>query len=98
MLDVLCQPAPWLPTHPDCTDIASPDEIANLHVKHVAGLDISADLEFACRAVVPSTSSHGVTRWEPLEAKVWKGGLEYPNAEFVGIECIVATEVYVPTF
>ncbi|TFK74176.1 hypothetical protein BDN72DRAFT_833905 [Pluteus cervinus] len=35
----------------------------------------------------------GGLRWEPLEAKIWKGGLEVVNEEFVGVECIVCTEV-----
>ena len=34
-------------------------------------------------------------RWNELEVKVWKGGLEVENEEMVGVECIVATEVYV---
>lgn len=34
-------------------------------------------------------------RWEELEVKIWEGGLQVDNEEFVGVECIVATEVYV---
>ncbi|EAU85617.1 hypothetical protein CC1G_06330 [Coprinopsis cinerea okayama7 len=34
-----------------------------------------------------------LTRFEDLEVKLWKGGLEMINEEFVGIECIVSTEV-----
>ncbi|KAF9533905.1 hypothetical protein CPB83DRAFT_844740 [Crepidotus variabilis] len=37
--------------------------------------------------------SRGVQRWEELTAKVWKGGLEVPNDEFIDMECIVAMEV-----
>ncbi|KAF5327146.1 hypothetical protein D9619_004099 [Psilocybe cf. subviscida] len=37
--------------------------------------------------------SNGIQRWEELRAKVWKGGLETINEEFVGIECISAMEV-----
>lgn len=40
----------------------------------------------------------GVTRWEELEVRVWRGGLEVVNEGFKGVECIVATEVYVPSF
>lgn len=34
-------------------------------------------------------------RWNELEVKVWKGGLEVVNDEMINVECIVATEVYV---
>lgn len=36
---------------------------------------------------------YGGLRWEPLHAKVYRGGLEVINEAFVGIECIVSTEV-----
>jgi hypothetical protein len=39
--------------------------------------------------------THVGIRWEEMEAKVWKGGLEVANEEFVGIECLVSTEVSV---
>ena len=35
----------------------------------------------------------GIQRWEELVVKVWKGGLEVINEEFVDIECIISTEV-----
>ncbi|KAF8896194.1 hypothetical protein BD779DRAFT_1668029 [Infundibulicybe gibba] len=34
-----------------------------------------------------------LVRWEPLTVKIWQGALEVPNEEFIGIECIVCTEV-----
>jgi small RNA 2'-O-methyltransferase len=59
----------------------------------VSGLDISApDLQFTIANTAPVK---GVCRWEPLEANVWQGGLEAFNPQFVDVECIVATEVYV---
>ncbi|KAH9838573.1 uncharacterized protein C8Q71DRAFT_751899 [Rhodofomes roseus] len=62
-----------------------------LHPTKVIGLDISAaDLEYAAEDSAPSDSR---TRWEPLEVQIWEGGLEVVNPAFVGIECIVATEV-----
>ncbi|KAJ6520914.1 hypothetical protein DFH09DRAFT_1048206 [Mycena vulgaris] len=79
-------------------------DMPNLHARRIAGLDISAsDLEFAIKGTAPPgagaddndgyTYSVRVTRWEDLTAKVWKGGLQVINEEFVGVECIVCTEV-----
>lgn len=39
------------------------------------------------------TYSTGVQRWEDLQVKIWKGGLETVNEAFIGVECIVSTEV-----
>ncbi|KAJ6532045.1 hypothetical protein B0H19DRAFT_1273204 [Mycena capillaripes] len=79
-------------------------ELPNLHARRIAGLDVSAhDLSFAVKGTEPPGDSakdddpytYGVrvTRWEDLTAKVWKGGLQVINEEFVGVECIVCTEV-----
>jgi hypothetical protein len=43
------------------------------------------------------TYSSGIQRWEELRTKVWKGGLEVINEDFVNMECITAMEVYVPS-
>ncbi|KAF8910547.1 hypothetical protein CPB84DRAFT_1763940 [Gymnopilus junonius] len=73
----------------------------------VHGLDVSSsDLVFAVEAITPPQEDpkpiespgyrsyhRGVQRWEKLAAKVWKGGLEVINEEFVDMECIVSTEV-----
>lgn len=85
------------------------DEIPNLHTTHIAGLDISGhDLAFAVQGTAPPQIEVDVNegnndfrslltnvglRWEDLVVKVWKGGLEVVNDEFVGFECIVSTEV-----
>ncbi|KZT73624.1 hypothetical protein DAEQUDRAFT_703337 [Daedalea quercina L-15889] len=62
-----------------------------LHPSKVIGLDISlVDLEYAIQATAPTDWQ---TRWEPLEAQIWEGGLEVVNPTFIGVECIVATEV-----
>ena len=59
----------------------------------VIGLDISSpDLEAAIQDTAPSDWR---TRWQPLEVEIWQGGLEVVNPALVGVECIVATEVYV---
>ena len=85
------------------------DDIPNLHTTHIAGLDIcESDLAFAVEGTAPPASmllgdgdgggyghTHVGIRWEEMEAKVWKGGLEVANEEFVGIECLVSTEVSV---
>ncbi|KAJ7364333.1 hypothetical protein DFH08DRAFT_839033 [Mycena albidolilacea] len=79
-------------------------DLPNLHARRIAGLDISAhDLDFAVKGTTPPSDSANeddpytygvrVTRWEDLTAKVWKGGLQVINEEFVGVECIVCTEV-----
>jgi hypothetical protein len=109
LLNVLCQPAPWLspPNTNSCIStinqqsdqprslISSNDEIKNLHPTHVVGLDISSpDLEFASQVTAPTPlASHNGIRWEPLDVKIWKGGLESFNPEFVDVECIVSSEV-----
>ncbi|KAF5359602.1 hypothetical protein D9756_003505 [Leucocoprinus leucothites] len=114
----LSQPAPWLapppasilpPPSPQSerppsqnVNGVNTDEIPNLHISQLHGLDISKhDLEFAARETVPPKSTSGddqsfcyvQQRWEPLEVKLWEGGLEIVNEEFVDIECIVSTEV-----
>lgn len=86
------------------------DGIPELHPSLIHGLDVSpADLEFAIERTRPSgleaefdpanppprTYTINLTRFEPLDVKLWEGGLEVINEEFVGIECIVSTEVYV---
>ncbi|KAJ7761990.1 hypothetical protein DFH07DRAFT_814812 [Mycena maculata] len=79
-------------------------DMPNLHARRIAGLDISAhDLEFAVKGTGPPGTSPEeddsyaynvrVTRWEDLTAKVWQGGLQVINEEFINFECIVATEV-----
>ncbi|KAJ3565215.1 hypothetical protein NP233_g7783 [Leucocoprinus birnbaumii] len=114
----LSQPAPWLAPPPPSVLPPSPpqseqpqetshtknttDEIPNLHISHLHGLDISKyDLEFAARETAPQKSTpedkysffQPQLRWEELEVKLWDGGLEVINEEFVDIECIVSTEV-----
>lgn len=87
------------------------DDIPNLHLKEVHGLDISdEDLVFAMQAASPPERKEdtnearsrlrvlltgGNERWEALTSKVWKGGLEVVNDEFKNIECIVSMEVCV---
>jgi hypothetical protein len=71
------------------------------------GLDISAeDLAFAVRDTAPAATdeasynanflsrytSHSI-RWEDFKVHIWKGALQKVNQEFVGIDCIVSTEV-----
>jgi small RNA 2'-O-methyltransferase len=81
------------------------EKIPNLHTTHLCGLDISdEDLAFAVQGTTPtpigeapeevSYASSLDYRWEPLQVKIWKGGLECINESFIDIECIVSTEVY----
>ena len=90
---------PQSPTYND-------DGIPNLHISELHGLDISSeDLEFALEGTAPPKKEQerigsgyrsynsGIQRWEELVVKVWKGGLEVINEEFVDIECIISTEV-----
>ncbi|KAF5372775.1 hypothetical protein D9615_010138 [Tricholomella constricta] len=85
------------------------DEIPNIHPTHIMGLDICASsLEFTLQGTAPPQAEVNLyegckvyascftnvgLRWEDLEAKIWKGGLEVINEEFVDVECIVSTEV-----
>ncbi|KAJ3834520.1 hypothetical protein F5878DRAFT_353178 [Lentinula raphanica] len=84
------------------------DPIPNLHITRLNGLDISSrDLEFAGQAITPPAiagddepfdpwrhrTSRESVRWEEMTAKLWQGGLETINEEFVGTECIVSSEV-----
>jgi len=76
----------------------------NMHIKEVFAIDISPyDLQEAIEITSPRPPptcsgllSHVNLRWEPTTVKIWQGGLEVFNPEFVDIECIVSTEVYVP--
>lgn len=91
---------------PKDSDVASPayndDGVPNLHISHLYGLDVCKyDLDFAARETAPPNFSpdeirsyyHVQPRWEGLEVKLWEGGLESINEEFVGTECIASTEV-----
>ncbi|KAJ3780104.1 hypothetical protein GGU10DRAFT_168104 [Lentinula aff. detonsa] len=82
------------------------DPIPNLHITRLAGLDKSSrDLEFTAQAIAPPDTSEPsfdpwrykgsqeTVRWEEMTAKLWQGGLEIINEEFVGTECIVSSEV-----
>jgi hypothetical protein len=96
LLQALCQPAPWLqpPSETSEEHVAlHKNEILNLHPTRVFGLDVSVDdLQVAIANTAPFED---FPRWEPVEAKIWEGGLEVFNPSFVDMECIVAMEVYV---
>ena len=75
----------------------------------LAGLDVSlSDLECTTRLTRPprvvdddmavQSWQTAPVRWEPLQVDIWQGGLERFNPTFVGVECIVATEVCVSRF
>ena len=72
-----------------------------LHLQSLHALDVSPEMvQQTAKAVSPSETYkrgywHGYIRWEPLDVKLWQGGLESFNPEFVGVDCIVSTEVYV---
>ncbi|KAJ7067132.1 hypothetical protein C8F01DRAFT_1120393 [Mycena amicta] len=107
LLSVLAQPAPWLAAPPamvlPCVESYSYKiDVTNLHMQRIAGLDISAsDLAFAIKDTQPPSGevsdedSFGLrlTRFENLSVKIFKGGLQTINEEFIGVECIVCTEV-----
>ncbi|EIW57435.1 uncharacterized protein TRAVEDRAFT_37905 [Trametes versicolor FP-101664 SS1] len=108
LLACLCNPAPWLAPPPtDVLDTSSDDDdCAELHkdILHpvkIAGLDIDQrELEDAVKITRPPSPGHTPAqwhceplRWEPLEAKVWEGSLAHVNPEFVGVDCVVSTEV-----
>ncbi|KAJ7170898.1 hypothetical protein C8R43DRAFT_854793, partial [Mycena crocata] len=95
-------PASIIPGRDPAKNVEYKSDMPNLHPRRIAGLDISAqDLTFAVKGTQPPGANAAeadpygvlVTRWEDLTAKVWKGGLQVVNEEFVGVECIVCTEV-----
>ena len=85
------------------------DDVYDIHLNKIAGIDINAEeLDQAVRCTttpdsdVPKSSwvEQEWVRWDDLEVKIWHGGLETFNSEFVydkhqttGYECIVSTEV-----
>ncbi len=100
----MCNPAPWLLLQ-SCpgADEADPDNAIKdfLHIETIYALDISShDLRRAVELTAPPPPPppngwQGHTRCEPLEVKLWEGGMESYNPEFVDMECIISTEVYV---
>lgn len=74
-----------------------------MHPVKIAGLDIDhRELEDAVKITRPLSPGHTTAqwhceplRWEPLQAKVWEGSLAHINPEFVGVDCVVSTEVWV---
>ncbi|KAM5531015.1 hypothetical protein V8D89_015342 [Ganoderma adspersum] len=75
-----------------------------LHPRWIAGLDVCrTDLECAARITKPPAPEpegksvvlwHSApVRWEPLAVEIWEGSLARANPAFVGVECVVATEV-----
>ena len=87
------------------TDVLDELHQGLLHPRRIAGLDICvADLECAARITKPPAPEpeekkvlwHSTqVRWEPLAVEIWEGSLAQVNLAFVGVECIVGTEVYV---
>ncbi|EKM58234.1 uncharacterized protein PHACADRAFT_116997, partial [Phanerochaete carnosa HHB-10118-sp] len=91
----LSNPAPWRgPLRLDCKN-GSPQPVQDtLHVLSIHALDISAaELELATMVTAPPSKESWLTRWESLDVKLWHGGLESFNSEFVDVECIISTEV-----
>lgn len=89
--------------HPEAVQVEGEISEADdyMHVRKIAALDVSpqdlAQAVTVTKPLEPSSRSDvgllSVVRWEPLEVKIWQGGLERYNPEFVGVECIVSTEV-----
>ncbi|KAJ7261738.1 hypothetical protein B0H12DRAFT_1181351 [Mycena haematopus] len=100
----LAPPSEIFPDKESNKEYSYKSDLPNLHAQRIAGLDISAhDLCFAVKGTAPPSENEKeedpyaygvrVTRWEDLTARVWRGGLQVINEEFVGVECIVCTEV-----
>lgn len=98
--------SPLANEHVPPTPTYNDDEIPNLHISELHGLDISTEeLAFTIESTAPPQKEQersgsgyrsynvGLQRWEELIVKVWKGGLEVINEEFIDIECIISTEV-----
>ncbi|KAH7884415.1 hypothetical protein F5I97DRAFT_1450870 [Phlebopus sp. FC_14] len=66
----------------------------DLHPTRIAGLDISSRaIDLAAECTAPGSGNDLYTRWEPLDVDLWLGSLDAINPAFVGVECIIATEV-----
>lgn len=82
---------------PNSGDAAASTAEDILHITSIHALDISASsLNLAANAIAQVDDSTWWVkriRWEPLDVKLWHGGLESFNPEFVGVDCIVSTEV-----
>jgi hypothetical protein len=106
LISCLANAAACLP--PTSSEHAYPEDIFEIHVKKTAGLDINEkELEYAVKsAIVPDDEENKSPymtcnpRWTDLQIKIWHGGLEWLNPEFVynedtgqGYECIISTEV-----
>ena len=99
LLTALCNPAPWLAT----PEQDSTERFKILRISHLHGLDISDDdLQNTIISTSPPSESSSeyayysrAIRWEPLQVRIWKGSLASVNEQFIGIESIVSTEVYV---
>jgi SAM-dependent methyltransferase len=92
LLYPLCHPAPYLPS--------TSDDFIYLRPNRVRALDVSEpDLQFAVKAASVPAEKRGsfymptLPRWQQLSTQIWHGGLEHLNEDFVGTECIVASEV-----
>lgn len=102
LVQCLCNPAPWLEVTTDDPSIPMPEPDECMHPELVHALDISTtDLQCVVEGTKPRTGLSDANdwqmmiRWESMVVKVWEGSLESFNPEFVGIECIVSTEVCV---
>jgi small RNA 2'-O-methyltransferase len=95
-LQHLTHAPPWRPytsETPAPSVFHKPDFI---HARDLHGLDVlHSDLLYAADITAPDRHAYGWTRFEQLDISIWEGGLQVPNPVFKGIECIVATEVYV---
>ena len=106
LLACLCNPSLYItrsssqnPNADQGTEIDA-EEIPELHMKKIAGLDSSlSTLQNAIESTRPPDISETqvyysvLPRWEELDVKIWHGGLENVNEEFIGTECIVSSEV-----
>ncbi len=106
----MSHPAPWLRPPPDSGTEAIPN-LHPITLAGLDLFTCPADLDFTIEGTTPSQMlnsaanqsdgmqrrfTHMPKRWEEMNVKIWKGGLQVVNEEFVGAECIVSTEVYVP--
>lgn len=101
LLSCLAQPSreKYDANRPLDTDISS----RSLDLTHLAGLDISEhEINAAAECTAPTEfdvdapryAMNGTPRWDELEVKLWYGGFEALNEDFLEkYECIVSTEV-----
>lgn len=72
--------------------------VEDLHLIQIQGLDVGLNETKQSNEITRPSETfnpYELPRWDDLEVHIWQGSLHVWNDSFVGVDCIVATEVYV---